>query len=127
MELLHLALVNTSEENSDRFYIDILGCEKKPPKHAPADLMRQLFNLDQAAAIINYVHKDGLVFEIFVTVADEHAPLSHACLSVENRAVFLNNCEKSGVPIRRFLKEDGSRIVFIEDYDRNLFEIKERN
>ena len=126
MELLHLALVNTSEKKSDRFYKDLLGCEKKPSKQVTSDLMKQLFDLDVAAAIINYVYKDGLVFEIFIVPAEEHRPLSHACLSVENRAVFLNNCAKAGVPIRRFVKEDGGSIVFIEDYDNNLFEIKEQ-
>ena len=126
MELLHTALVNTSEENSDRFYRDVLGCEKKPPRLVPADLIKQLFDLDEAATIINYVHNDNLVFEVFIAAVHEHIPVSHVCLSVENQAAFLDNCEKSGIPIRRFVKEDGGSIVFIADYDNNLFEIKEQ-
>ena len=126
MELLHIALVSSSEAHSDMFYKDLLGCEKKPPRQVPASLMQQLFNLDEAATIINYVGKDGPVFEVFVMSVKEHAPVSHACLTVKDRDVFLTTCEKMNVPVRRFVKEDGGSIVFIVDFDLNLFEIKEK-
>ena len=125
MELLHIALVNSSEENSDLFYKDLLGCEKKSPRRVPAALMKRLFNQDEAATIINYVHKDGLVFEIFIMAVRELSAVSHACLTIKDRDVFLVTCEKMNIPIRRFEKDDGDSIVFIADYDNNLFEIKE--
>jgi hypothetical protein len=125
MKLLHIALVNSSEKNSDLFYKNLLGCEKKPPRRVPAALMKSLFNLDEVTTIINYVHKDGLVFEVFIMGVRELTPVSHACLTVKDLDGFLNTCKKMNIPIRCFEKDDGGSIVFIEDYDNNLFEIKE--
>ncbi len=124
MELLHIALVNSSEKNSDLFYKDLLGCEKKPPRQVPATLMKSLFNQDEVATIINYVHKDGLVFEVFIMAVRELTPVSHACLKVKAHDGFLTTCKKMNISIRRFVKDDGDSIVFIEDFDQNLFEIK---
>ena len=124
MELLHIALINASEQNSDLFYKNLLGCEKKQPRPVPATLMKPLFNLDKGATIINYVHENGLVFEVFIMDVSEHAPVSHACLKVKDRDGFLATCEKKNISIRRFVKDDGGFIVFIEDFDQNLFEIK---
>lgn len=124
MELLHIGLINSSEENSDRFYKDLLGCERKQPRQIPAALMNALFNLNKSATLINYIHKNGLVFEIFIMDAREHTPVSHACLKVEDRDDFLTICKNMNIPVRRFQKDDGGSIVFIEDFDHNLFEIK---
>lgn len=125
MKLHHIALVSSSEERSDRFYAEVLGLEKKQVRKAPASLMKQLFNLEEEATFINYVGDNGLFFEIFVVRFRESVPLSHCCLAVNDRDAFLTTCEKMSVPIRRFVKKDGGSVVFVEDYDHNLFEIKE--
>jgi catechol 2,3-dioxygenase-like lactoylglutathione lyase family enzyme len=48
----------------------------------------------------------------------------HLCLEVEKREDFLAQCQSSGVEVKRIPKGD-SLLAFIEDYDGNLFEVKE--
>jgi catechol 2,3-dioxygenase-like lactoylglutathione lyase family enzyme len=50
--------------------------------------------------------------------------VSHCCLTVDNRDAFLETCERMDVTIHRIPRPDGSFLVFIEDGDKNLFEIK---
>jgi len=124
MRLHHVALVNSSEEKSDWFYKDVLGLEKKQARQIPAEQIKKIFNIEEGARLILYAGENGLLFEIFVTRVKENNPVSHCCLAVDNRDAFLENCERMNVTIRRIPRPDGSFLVFIEDGDRNLFEIK---
>jgi catechol 2,3-dioxygenase-like lactoylglutathione lyase family enzyme len=124
MKLHHIALVSSSEEKSDWFYRDVLGLEKKSARQIPADLMTQIFNIDKEARLINYSGSNGLLFEIFVTPVRENVPVSHACLIVDDREAFLENCQQMDVPVHRIPRGDGTFIVFVNDGDDNLFEIK---
>jgi catechol 2,3-dioxygenase-like lactoylglutathione lyase family enzyme len=124
MRLHHIALVSSSEENSDRFYRDLLGLEKKDARTVPAEKMAQIFNISEEARLINYGGGNGPLFEIFVTPVRENVPVSHSCLTVDDREAFLEKCRKMDVPVRRIPRGDGTFIAFISDCDNNLFEIK---
>ena len=54
MILRHAALRCSSEENSDKFYKDLLGLDKSEPKTLPQALSKAIFNLDSEMEIINY-------------------------------------------------------------------------
>ena len=66
MVLRHVGLTCSSEENSDKFYEDLLGLEKSGAKHLPASLSKSIFNLDSELVMINY-QDEQVHFEIFVT------------------------------------------------------------
>jgi len=124
MHLKHVALVAGSEENSDRFYKDLLGLKKSEPKRLPASLSKSIFNLDAELVMINYLNED-LHFEIFITdhSQDSHRQIEHLCLEVADLNVFLNKCDAFGVDVARIPKGDKT-LTFIKDFDGNLFEIK---
>lgn len=124
MELHHIALVCHSETACDRFYGRVLGLEKQGEKQIPADVMNDIFQIPSAAKIINY-SGDNLLFEIFITDTAENTPISHHCLSVADRDAFLSRCQDNNVVVRRIPKNDGTFLVFMQDDDRNQFEIKE--
>jgi len=44
MLLRHVGLICSSEENSDKFYQDLLGLNKSEPKTLPSDLSKAIFN-----------------------------------------------------------------------------------
>ena len=124
MDLRHVGLTCGSEENSDKFYKDLLGLEKSGARTLPASLSKSIFNLDAELVIINYLNED-LHFEIFITdrSKDSSRQIEHLCLEVDDLSVFLNKCDSLGVEVARIPKGD-KMLTFIRDFDGNLFEIK---
>ena len=123
MILKHVALVCSSEENSDKFYADILGLEKVSSKTLPSALAKQIFDVGAEFKMINYVG-DGIHFEIFIGKrGPEGKRIAHVCLQVADLEQFLDRCRDGGVKILQVPKGDKT-ITFIEDLDGNLFEIK---
>jgi catechol 2,3-dioxygenase-like lactoylglutathione lyase family enzyme len=126
MQLKHVALVCSSEKNSDTFYRDLLGLEKKGTKVLPNTLSHQIFDLDSEYTIVNYAD-DTVHFEIFLDSpgGGPKNSVAHICVEVDDLTEFLTKCRSFGTPIRQIPKENGV-ITFISDFDGNLFEIKER-
>lgn len=124
MVLKHVALVCGSEENSDKFYEQLLGLAKINSKILPRELSRQIFDLDSELQIINYAD-DTIHFEIFINSKEsiDVKRIEHVCLEIEDMAAFLTQCRAMGVKVRQIPKGD-KLLVFIKDYDGNLFEIK---
>lgn len=124
MKLNHVATVCRSEENADRFFQDILGLEKTKSARLPKNLVLQIFNLDFECQMIAYT-AEAFGVEVFVTDALEvkACPMAHLCLEVKDRPALLADCRAAGLPVKRIPKGD-SFLVFIEDFDGNLYEIK---
>ena len=125
MKLHHVALICSSQENADRFFNGILGLEKIKTSTLQKTLSEQLFNVDREPEIILYGN-EAYTVEVFVDslTSGKNAPFAHLCLEVKDREEFLGRCRKACLDVRRVPKGE-SQVVFIRDYDGNLFEIKE--
>ncbi len=125
MKLHHMAIVCGSIERADRFYEGILGLKKIKSGTLNRTFGEQLFDISQECEMILYGNEDFRI-EVFVTVSDPKmkTPYVHLCLEVKDRKSFAKKCEEAGLTVKRITKGD-YLIVFIEDYDGNLFEIKE--
>ena len=125
MKLHHIAMVCSSIERADRFYVGVLGLKKIKSGTLDRVFGEQLFGISQECEMILYGNEDFRI-EVFVTVSDPKmkAPYAHLCLEVKDRKSFEKKCEEAGLTVKRIPKGD-YLIVFIEDYDGNLFEIKE--
>ncbi len=124
MILRHVALTCSSEENSDRFFKDLLGLAKSEPKTLPRSLAEAIFNAGAEMLMINYRGAD-VHFEVFISGHSMAGgrPADHVCLEVNDLAEFLQKCKDLDVAISQIPK--GKRtLTFIRDYDGNLFEIK---
>jgi len=124
MRINHIALIASSEEKADRFYLDLLELKKAAPKTVEASLSQALFNLNFPLTYLSY-YNDDLRFEIFILPESQlQISPTHVCLEVNDRENFLSKCLALGLPVKRLIKE-GKEIVFISDFDGHLFEIKE--
>jgi len=127
MRLKHVGLVCRSENNSDRFYENLLGLKKIGSKMVPGDLSRQIFNLNSEYKIVNYAN-DAIHFEIFIdahrTYDDKR--IEHICLEFEDLEAFLAKCQQMAVTILKIHRGDAV-LTFIRDFDGNLFELKEKS
>jgi catechol 2,3-dioxygenase-like lactoylglutathione lyase family enzyme len=142
MNLLHVALACSSEENADKFYRDLLALRKAAPKALSSSLARAIFNIDSDFSMINYMD-ESVRFEVFVktgralTARDEDPAISedasrgggnrridHVCFSVEDLRGFLDKCRAMGIGVTQVPKGDYI-VTFISDFDGNLFEVKQ--
>ena len=103
----------------------MLGLEKLNSKTLPADLSKKFFNQETDYQLINYGN-DSLKFEVFISQRKDlvENPVGHICIEVSNRDSFLKKCISNQVEVVQVPKDE-SLVVFIKDYDGNLFEIKE--
>ena len=69
MQLKHVALVSTSEEKSDKFYVKLLDLKRMNSKELSSSLAEQIFDIDSELKIINYAN-DDMHLEIFINKGD---------------------------------------------------------
>jgi catechol 2,3-dioxygenase-like lactoylglutathione lyase family enzyme len=126
MDIRHVGLRASSEENADQFFKDLLGLKKQVPKTLPAALAQALFHVDADLKVINYGNEHAH-FEIFIYSPDQAParPIEHVCLEVDDLPEFLQRCRGLNVNILRVPKGEGW-LTFISDSDNNLFEIREK-
>ena len=124
MKLHHAALVCSSQENADRFYEGVLGLKKIKASVLNKDLSKQIFDTAFECLFFLYGNED-LAVEVFVITSHEakNNPFAHLCLEVENPDTFLKKCRSEGLEVRLIPRGD-SKLIFLKDYDGNLFEIK---
>jgi catechol 2,3-dioxygenase-like lactoylglutathione lyase family enzyme len=124
MILRHVALTCSSEENSDRFYKNLLGLEKSEPKPLTRALSNAIFNVESELQMINYLD-EYVHFEIFISSHSRRSvgQIEHVCLEVDDLQGFLKKCRNLGVEVSQIPKGDRT-LTFIRDFDGNLFEIK---
>ena len=126
MRLHHVAVTCSSQENADRFYEGLLPLQKIKTTTLSEGLAGQIFDTAQKCQVILYANETFAV-EVFVpaSLPGKRAPFVHLCLEVENREEFVERCQDMALPVKRIEKGD-SLLTFVEDFDGNLFEIKER-
>ncbi len=126
MNLRHVGMVCSSEENADRFFGGALGLRKAEPKTLPRALSAALFDIDRELAVINYTGV-GVHFEVFIDARASRraAHAEHVCLEVSDLAAFLARARDAGAAVIQVPK-GGALLTFIRDTDGNLFEIKEQ-
>lgn len=124
----HYAVFSASEEESDRFYIELLGMEKKYKFKVTSDLIYKIFGLKEEFEVIRY-GKNGLDIEVFITDKMENKDkIGHLGIRMGNRDVIFNKAKKMGYSVTKIEKSDGkSYNLFIKDSSGNYFEIKEEN
>ena len=125
MILRHVAIICSSENNSDRFYKDLMGLEKSEPKNLPEALSKAIFNVDAKLLMIHYQGK-AAHFEVFITdcPVNKNRRIAHVCLEVDNLKSFLQKCRDLDVEISQIPRGERT-LTFIRDFDGNLFEIKQ--
>lgn len=125
MRLNHVALVCSSEQRADDFYEGLLGLSKIKSFVLGEDLAEQIFEVPGECRIMLYGN-DKFAVEVFVAnrAQGSASPFVHLCLEVKNREEFLAKCDAMGLRVKRVPKGDFF-LTFVQDYDGNLFEIKE--
>lgn len=124
----HVALARRSQEEADRFFVDLLGLTRTRSRDLPPEIAVAVFQFTEPCTMIDY-EGSGLRFEVFVPTAGMR-PLAavsdyrHVCLQVPDREAFLARAAANDCEVRRFAR-DGRDVAFLADGDGNLFEIQQ--
>ncbi|TFF90286.1 MAG: VOC family protein [Promethearchaeota archaeon] len=126
-KLNHIALISHSEAESDKFYVDLLGLEKKYTFNVNSKLMNSIFGINKEMKVVRYGN-DNYDLEIFITEdlkVDENS-ISHIGITVEDKEEFLKKSQSLGFRVNKILKKDeDTYYLFVRDASGNYFEIKE--
>ena len=124
---VHSGLGSVSIENTDLFYGQLLGLERTEPKTLPRKTAEALFGVETDLTMV-YYQDENSQFELFVhpdlkSFNGARGNVSHHCIQVEDKDVFVEECEKSGCRVSQVPKGD-KVLTFVKDLDGNLFEVK---
>ncbi|MFX1375628.1 MAG: VOC family protein [Promethearchaeota archaeon] len=128
MKIEHIALGYNSEEEADKFFIDLFGLKKIRLKSVPEDLMKKFFCVNRESKFVVYGNED-ILFEVFITNDNTKAQdvFTHSCLLIENRDEFMSRASSMGFDLVKVpRKESNGYYLFIKDGFQNLYEIKEK-
>ena len=125
MTIIHIGLVASSIEKADLFFINTLGLKKSETKIIDKKITHEIFGINRELLSVHY-RDETVDYEILVHqgyVARENQ-ITHTCIKVTNLEDIVNMCRDAGLKVSR-IPNKSKFVIFISDYDGNLFEIKE--
>lgn len=126
MKLNHFALALNSEEESDKFFIELLKLQKTRDFTVPAKLMEKFFEVNRDQKILRY-EKENMAAEVFITEDESKRKdlFTHVCLEVNDRDEIVSKGHKLGYKVIKIPREtNDSYYLFIQDGFGNIYEIK---
>lgn len=127
IKIEHIAVGYNSEEEADKFFINLLGLNKIRSKSVPPDLMEKFFGIKREQKFVVYGKADSN-FEVFITNDKSKVKdiFTHSCLLIKDRDEFVDKANTMGFNVVKVPRKDGDGYyLFIKDSFQNLYEIKE--
>jgi len=126
LKIEHLAVSSNSEEDSDNFFIKLLGLKKLRSFVVSSELMEQFFKVKKEHKVIRYGN-EGLSIEVFI--ADDKSKaldkFTHMCLVIEDRAKLIDMARQMNYEVNRVPRKNSDVFyLFLKDKFGNLYEIK---
>ncbi len=126
MKIEHLAVSSNSEEDSDNFFIKLLGLKKLRSFVVSSDLMEQFFKVKNENKVIRYGN-EGVSVEVFITDDKSKAldKFTHMCLVIEDRAKLIDTARQMNYEVIKVPRKNSDVFyLFLKDKFGNLYEIK---
>ena len=123
----HIAVASNSEEESDKFFVELLGLDKLRTFTVSSDKMNKFFNVNEENKFIRY-EKQDLSVEVIITNKQESFKdkFTHSCILVQNCINITDKADAMGFKVIKVPREkEEGYYLFIKDTFGNLFEIKE--
>lgn len=125
--IIHIALEFSKLENAQAVLEELFGMKLLRSFNIEERLSQALFEKNPPENIMLY-GKDSMAIEAFI---DKNIEISkkysygHLCMAVENMGIFIDKCNSLGLKIMQYRKDE-RLITFMQDKDKNLYEIKEK-
>ena len=122
----HIAVAANSIEDSDRFFMELLGLKKTKTFTVSAELMEKFFGINKEHNFVRY-QNDNLGVEVIITNDNSKVidVFTHSCLIVDNREAFIKKSSSMGFKTIKVQRKDGEGYYsFVKDSFGNLYEVK---
>lgn len=122
--LLHSCISVRSTESAENLFKSVLRLSLAYRFDIERETMRQLFHRDSPAHVHVY-NAGNCMIEVFI-MPDMPDPgdIQHLCFDCKDREAVIRRALSHGMNIRRYARETGD-VIFIQDKDGNLIELKE--
>jgi catechol 2,3-dioxygenase-like lactoylglutathione lyase family enzyme len=122
----HVAVSSNTEEESDRFFIELLAMKKERAFVVSDDLMEQFFGVRKEQKIVRYGN-DEVSVEAFITNDNSKVidRFTHICLIIEDREKLIEKAKKLNFEVIKVPRKNSDGFyLFLKDHFGNLYEIK---
>jgi len=122
----HVAVSSNTEEDSDRFFIELLAMKKERAFVVSDDLMEQFFGVRKEQKIVRYGN-DEVSVEAFITNDNSKVidRFTHICLIIEDREKLIEKAKKLNFEVIKVPRKNSDGFyLFLKDHFGNLYEIK---
>jgi len=126
LKIEHLAVSSNSEEDSDNFFVKLLGLKKLRSFVVSSDLMEQFFKVKKEHKVIRYGNEEVSI-EVFITDDKSKAidNFTHMCLVIEDRANLIDTARQMNYEVIKVPRKNSDVFyLFLKDKFGNLYEIK---
>ena len=126
LKIEHIAVSSKSEEDSDKFFIDLLGMKKERDFIVSDDLMEQFFGVRKELKIVRYGNEE-LSVETFITNDNSKVMdnFTHICLIIEDREKLIEKAKEFNFKVIKVPRKNRDGFyLFLKDQFGNLYEIK---
>lgn len=126
MKIDHVAVSSNTEEDSDRFFIELLDMKKERAFVVSDDLMEQFFGVRKEQKIVRYGN-DEVSVEAFITNDNNKVidRFTHICLIIEDREKLIEKAKKLNFEVIKVPRKNSDGFyLFLKDHFGNLYEIK---
>ena len=126
MKIDHVAVSSNTEEDSDRFFIELLAMKKERAFVVSDDLMEQFFGVRKEQKIVRYGN-DEVSVEAFITNDNSKVidRFTHICLIIEDREKLIEKAKEFNFKVIKVPRKNSDGFyLFLKDHFGNLYEIK---
>lgn len=126
LKIEHFAVSSNSEEDSDRFFIELLDLKKERAFVVSDDLMEQFFGVKKDQKIVRYSN-DKVSVEAFITEDSSSAmdKFTHTCLIIEDREKLVEKAKQLLFEVIKVPRKNSDGFyLFLKDTFGNMYEIK---
>lgn len=126
MKIDHIAVSSKTVEDSDKFFIELLGMKKERDFIVSDHLMEQFFGVKKKQRILRYENENASV-EAFIMNDDSRAldTFTHTCLLIEDREKLIEKAKQLNFKVIKVPRKNSTGFyLFLKDKFGNLFEIK---
>lgn len=126
LKIEHFAVSSNTEEESDRFFIELLNMKKERSFFVSNDLMEKFFGVRKEQKIVRYGNEEVSV-ETFITNDNSKAidSFTHLCLIIEDREKLIEKAKQLKFEVIKVPRKNSDGFyLFLKDHFDNLYEIK---
>mgnify|MGYP002725699728 CR=1 FL=1 len=125
MQLNHVGIINKSEEQALKYYVDFLGLKKTKESFLAPELSEQLFSVSEELKVL-VVENEGIKIEVFISdFQPENPNFTHFAITVDSISQLVEKAKQHNAEVI-IGKHKDKTVYFLKDFSGNIIEVKQK-